>query len=83
VLREAEKIIYGDREKTYGDPGKNLRKIASLWSAYLDHPVSAEDAAQMMVLLKISRLINSPGHMDSLTDAAGYLALVERIHAKA
>ena len=28
VLQEAEQIIYGDREQTYGAPGKNLQAIA-------------------------------------------------------
>lgn len=34
-MAEAEKIIYGDREKTYGDPSKNLSRIAEMWEAYL------------------------------------------------
>ena len=30
VLEEAHKIIYGDREKTYGKPSKNLQTIAEM-----------------------------------------------------
>ena len=86
ILKEAEQIIYGDREKTYGHPSVNLDNIAKFWTIYLDAKfdackieLEAEDVATMMTLLKIARLINQPDHRDSLVDAAGYLALIERI----
>lgn len=84
VLREAENVIYGDREQTYGDPGKNLRRIAALWSAYLgfERTLEADDVANMMILLKIARLINTPAHRDSLVDICGYAALIERVYAQ-
>ena len=82
ILKEAEHIIYGDREKTYGSPGKNLRKIADLWSAYLERDIRAEDVANLMILLKVARLINTPDHRDSLTDICGYAALIERVHVE-
>ena len=79
ILEEAHSIIYGDREKTYGHPAKNLLNIAKLWSIYLDKEVTAQDVATMMVLLKIARLNNQSDHRDSLVDSVGYLALIERI----
>lgn len=85
VLDEANEIIYGDREQTYGHPAKNLECIAKMWKAYLfsrgmlTDELNAGDVACMMSLLKISRLANTPGHRDSLVDGAAYLALVERI----
>lgn len=86
ILKEAEEIIYGDREQTYGHPAKNLETIAKMWTAYLhgtgvldlDVGFEAKDVALMMALLKIARLANNPTHHDSLVDGAGYLALVER-----
>lgn len=90
ILQEAEKIIYDDREKTYGDPGKNLRAISNLWEMYLfergvmsadSDSLRAEDVAQMMILLKVARLINTPTHRDSLVDICGYAALIERVQA--
>lgn len=88
VLTDAEKIIYGDREKTYGHPSKNLNAIAVMWSAYLHSrgllsssapdTMQPEDVAIMMVLLKAARLGNNPTHRDSLVDICGYAALVER-----
>ena len=81
ILEAAHVVIYGDREDTYGAPGKNLTKIARLWSAYLETDIAPEDVAQMMILMKVARLQNSPGHRDSLVDIAGYAALVERIRS--
>lgn len=87
ILDTAKKIIYGDREKTYGHPAKNLECIATMWEAYLysrgildreGGGIMAQDVAIMMTLLKCSRLANDPSHIDSLVDGAGYLALVER-----
>ena len=42
VLSEAHAIIYGDREKTYGHPAKNLKTIANMWTAYMNN--SSDDA---------------------------------------
>lgn len=86
ILNEAEKVIYGDREQTYGDPGTNIRIIADYWNTYLIskgfdflNGLDYDDVCNMMVLLKIARLSNTPMHRDSLVDACGYLALAERI----
>ena len=83
VLKEAHTIIYGDREKTYGHPSKNLKTIAKMWNAYLDarttsSELNAKDVASMMILLKTARLANNPDHRDSVVDICGYAALIER-----
>jgi hypothetical protein len=85
ILDEAKDIIYGDREKTYGAPDKNLKAIAGYWANHLHtrfgvyHDISLEDVCIMMTLLKAARLGNDVTHRDSLVDAVGYLALLERI----
>ena len=85
ILDEAREIIYGDREKTYGSPDKNLQAIAEYWSNHLHTRFGAhlnitpEDVCIMMTLLKAARLGNDLTHRDSLVDAVGYLALLERI----
>lgn len=78
VLQEASKIIYGDREKTYGHPSANLDRIATMWSVVFGHPVTLEQVCMAMVALKLARLVNEPGHSDSWVDIAGYSALPER-----
>jgi len=85
ILQEAQEIIYGDREKTYGSPDKNLATISEYWSTYLSKkygdPVELDvnDVCVMMALLKLSRLGNSPDHRDSKVDTAGYIALMQRV----
>ena len=82
VLQEAHKIIYGDREKTYGHPDKNLRTIAKMWNAYTEsggeRELNSKDVAVMMIILKAARLANDPSHRDSIIDICGYAALIER-----
>jgi hypothetical protein len=84
VLKEAHKIIYGDREKTYGHPAKNLNTIAVMWKAYLEglnksiEELNSKDVAAMMMLVKVARFANDPSHRDNLVDICGYAALIER-----
>lgn len=87
ILDTAKEIIYGDREKTYGHPSKNLENIARMWNVYMlgrglideeSGGLAAEDICVMMILLKSARLANDPTHVDSVIDIAGYAALIER-----
>lgn len=80
IADKAKEIIYGDRESCYGDPGKNLRLIAVMWSAYLGIDVTPEQVCDMMVQLKIARLKNTPDHEESKIDIIGYTLLKERIN---
>lgn len=90
ILTEAERLIYGDRQRTYGSPRRNLTTVAELWEAFLDQRIascggpgtfhlSCKDVALMLLLLKIARLANDPNHRDSLVDVAGYAGLAERV----
>ena len=85
ILQEAHELIYGDREAQYGDPNKNLQDIARLWTSYLygkysiNCCIDAEDACQMMVLLKMARGFNGPKKRDTIVDQAGYTGLLERV----
>lgn len=91
VLEEANRIIYGDREKTYGDPGKNFRATAELWNGYIrakheaekktnvyDWGLSALDVAHMMILLKIARELHMH-RRDNVVDMAGYAGCIQKM----
>ena len=88
ILEQAAAIVDADREKTYGNPGKNLRAIAEIWEAWLrargklapDAFLTIDDVACMMAGLKLARLANDPKHVDSAVDACGYLYLLSKIH---
>jgi Domain of unknown function (DUF6378) len=87
ILQEAQEIIYGDREETYGRPDKNLNAIAALWTDYLFAKakggtegifISPQDVCMMMVLMKVARQVNS-FKRDNLVDICGYAALNDRL----
>jgi hypothetical protein len=77
VLTEAASLITGDRNKTYGSPTENFANIAALWNVQIGHklttPLTAADVAQLMVQVKMARMIAQPKR-DNYVDAAGYLA---------
>lgn len=70
----ATQIVSGERQKAYGSPEDNFRRISDLWSVYLGRPIEPHDVAAMMALMKIARLMNQPDHQDSWVDLAGYAA---------
>jgi hypothetical protein len=74
ILEAARTCVMQDRQATYDTPERNFTRIASMWSAYLGHPVNAVDVAAMMALLKIARIAKSPQHLDGWVDLAGYAA---------
>lgn len=79
ILAEAEAVIYGDREATYGSPDKNLQLIANLWGPILGQTITVDQVCILMILLKAARLLNQPAHRDSQVDICGYAALMERV----
>lgn len=88
LLRHAERLVNGDRNRQYGDPKSDFAKTAALWEIYLNGtqerhyeghvtaPVIIEphDVAILMALLKISRLTWTPEKDDTWSDLAGYAA---------
>jgi len=78
LLREAQKLVDEDRQSSYGPPKESFKRLAKLWSAYLDVEITPHDACVMMTLLKISRLAYKPSK-DSSTDGAAYLCLAHQV----
>lgn len=80
--RQAEKLVLGDRNESYGNPADDYAKTAGAWSALLIHKlkpgcvITAKEAILMMAVLKISREFNKP-KPDNLIDAHGYLDCAE------
>lgn len=81
ILIEAASLVAGDRSETHGPVERNHDNIAALWNAYLTirrepaTPLSAQDAACMMALLKIARTQLGTGNTDNAVDGAAYLAI--------
>ncbi len=84
VTLEAHRIVNGARQNVYGHPFHDFSRTARLWSGVLGTELTPEQVALMMVLVKISRLCNTPDHRDSVVDIAGYaetLQLVQQYRA--
>jgi hypothetical protein len=83
ILDKAKQITSGERQKDYGHPTDNFRRIADLWNVYLNNRkvggnISVEDVAWMMVLLKIARDQNKTTY-DNLLDSIGYVRTLAMI----
>ena len=73
ALREAARIVSGDRDIQYGGPEENFARIAKIWSVILNIPVTEEDVAMCMVGVKVARYANKSGFQpDTWIDIAGY-----------
>ena len=82
ILDAAKAIVAGEREKQYGKPEDNFAVIAEFWTTYIGHPISSEDVAIMMALMKIARIMTGIYKEDSYVDLCGYAACAGEIAAK-
>lgn len=96
ILEEAIKCVTKDRNATHGEPENNFEIIANLWQHYLYQSglyksykdeggtriLNSVDVSVMMILMKLSRVITSPQHLDHWIDIAGYAACGGEIATK-
>ena len=75
ILNKAASLVSGDRAKQHGDYTQQHKRVASLWSAYLNTPISAQEVAFCMVLLKISRDELGALNTDDGVDASAYTSI--------
>jgi hypothetical protein len=74
VLLSATDII-GQRGAVYGSPRINQQRISSRLTQLLEMPITDWQACLMMVEVKLSRIQETPNHVDSFIDSCAYLAL--------
>lgn len=82
VLEEAQRLIYGDRNDTYGHPLDDFARTGRMWGAILGIPdVLPEHVGLCMSAVKISREVNAPKR-DNRVDGPGYWGCVDMIHTE-
>lgn len=82
LLAKADAAVNGDRNHDYGDPTRDFERQAIMIQAYLEGVVETRgelriephDVAAIMTLVKVCRLVTSPGKQDHWVDIAGYAA---------
>jgi predicted Rossmann fold nucleotide-binding protein DprA/Smf involved in DNA uptake len=77
VLEEAGRIVAGDRGDDYGHPRDDFARTAGAWSALFGWDVEPRQVALAMVVVKLSRLQETPLKRDSIVDIAGYARTYE------
>ena len=82
VLDRAHEAV-SDREKSYGSPKDNFGRLAAIANVILadklNQPLNAMDIGMLKAAMKLARLIETPGHIDSAVDLAGYAALLSEL----
>lgn len=76
VLTEAEGLVHGDRNASYGHPLDDFRRTAKMWEAILGIAIRPEQVGLCMIAVKLSRECHRPKR-DNLVDIAGYAETVE------
>lgn len=79
LLAEADILVNGDRNATYGEPHQDFQRTADMLTAMgFKAPgggsIEAHHVALLLMGVKMSRLVWSPGKRDSWVDLAGYAA---------
>jgi hypothetical protein len=72
-LNEARATIE-DRGMDYGHPTDNMSRTASLWSAYLEMPVTDYQVAMCLALVKVARSMET-SKVDNYIDGSAYFAI--------
>jgi hypothetical protein len=71
------------RGNEYGDVALNWTRTATIVSGIigdkLREPLAPADVGRIMIGIKLARLMESPGHTDSLVDLCGYAALIAEV----
>ena len=77
ILLHANELIHGERVQTYGAPHETFPDIARLASELCQKELTVQDIVFVNLAQKIVRDRTSPDNPDHLTDACGYLGILD------
>jgi hypothetical protein len=78
ILREAERLICGDKEAEYGPPAESFARAAAYASLATGLRLTPADVVRVLWAVKCSRL-NRQSKADSHVDRIGYDALLAEV----
>lgn len=79
ILEEAQRLVGGDRQAQYGHPIDDFSRTAGAINAFFGTAFEARDIPVLMILVKLSRVIQSPEKRDSFVDICGYARTREMV----
>jgi hypothetical protein len=77
-LAHAADLVTG-RRRDYGEPADFFERVAVRWSQVVGTNVTRAQVIVCLIDLKVARLTNDPGHLDSTTDIAGYASCLAEV----
>ena len=84
ILQEADRLVNGDRQASYGRPLDDFKKTAKIWTGVLLEKlkdgveISPRDVPLCMVGVKMSREVNRPKR-DNRVDGCGYWQTLDMV----
>jgi hypothetical protein len=78
LLERAASVVAGRRGE-YGDPTDLFEHVALRWSQVLGIKVTPAQVIICLIDLKVARVAHNPRHLDSITDVAGYAAVLAEL----
>jgi hypothetical protein len=78
LLEEIQETLNA-RGQIYGSSRSNHERISELWTGYLGDYISPMQVSMCMLLVKVSRLTETPNHQDSIKDLIGYAAIYNEL----
>lgn len=79
ILEEAQRLVGGDRQAQYGHPIEDFTRTAGAINSFFGTEFEARDIPVLMILVKLSRVIQSPEKRDSFVDICGYARTREMV----
>jgi hypothetical protein len=81
IFDEAKKMVHGPKQEAYDHPVENFTRIGNMWAEVFGHPVTPEQVALCMVLVKVAREAFKPNR-ENRVDLIGYGGTLERIYVR-
>jgi hypothetical protein len=78
-MMQAAAGLVAERGAVYGTIRNTHQKIANLSMLLTGVPLTAHDILMIMVAVKLSRIAQTPNHLDSYLDALNYLSFAGEI----